>query len=177
MKRIASHFCFCSPDRILRRMVIEQDENYVVNRIFGLDEGNVESANTLFFDGILSAEVISLKEHTKFENPERIIKDYDYYDFSEVVPTTAIQRSNKSLLLDFGTNNCHAITEKLHLLTTFLCDYSVFEIIAACTYFPALVLKKQAELTAPICTKIILWENIDLIGKKITQHSSIREIE
>ena len=42
---------------------MELDEQNVVRSIFSLDDGNVETAQTLFFDGILSQEIVSVKQH------------------------------------------------------------------------------------------------------------------
>ena len=42
-------------------MAVEQNGENAITRIFSLDDGIVETANTLFFDGILSAEIISVK--------------------------------------------------------------------------------------------------------------------
>ena len=62
MIRVASQFTFCSPEKILRRMVVEIDELNALTRLVDLDTHNAEPANTLFYDGILSAGIISVNE-------------------------------------------------------------------------------------------------------------------
>ena len=48
--RVASQLTFCSPDEIMRRAVVEFDEQKTITRLFSLDENAVESAQTLFYD-------------------------------------------------------------------------------------------------------------------------------
>jgi len=42
-------------------MVVERDEQNLITDFYCLDNNSVESAQTLFFDGIISTEIISLK--------------------------------------------------------------------------------------------------------------------
>ena len=58
MTRIGSQLTFCSPQQILRRMLVERDEQDKITGIKSLDEGLVETAQTLFFDGIISTEIV-----------------------------------------------------------------------------------------------------------------------
>jgi len=174
MKRIASQLTFCSPLEILCRTVVEQDEYKVVTRLFSLDENNVESSQTLFFDGIISAEIISVKENMILS--EKIISDYKYIDVSGELPTVIIP-SEKSLLLDFGTNSVEKINYKFKSLAPALTSFSAFDIIAACTYFPALVVGKTASLSRNRNTRLLLWEGLDLVNKRITDYIRIREID
>ena len=46
--RVASQLIFYSPDEILRRTVVEQDEQKIITRLFSLDGNVVETAQTLF---------------------------------------------------------------------------------------------------------------------------------
>jgi hypothetical protein len=171
--RIASQLTFCSPREIRRRMVVEQDGQKTVTRLFSLDENNVESAQTLFFDGIISAEIISVKENTVLS--EKIISDYQYVDVSIEFPSKIVH-SGKPLLLDFGSNSVEKISRTLKVLALIFDAFSAFEIIAACTYFPALILEKTASLSVNRNTQLLLWEGLDLVNKRITEHTRIREI-
>jgi len=63
MKRVGSQLIYCSPDKLLRSSVVEQDENGYVIQFFDLQREQSETAQTLFFDGIISAEIISLKQY------------------------------------------------------------------------------------------------------------------
>ncbi len=174
MKRVGSQLCFCSPERILRRMAVEQDSKNTVTRIFSLDDGIVESANTLFFDGILSAEIMSIKQSSANKPTQKLIADFQYIDISEALPTQNITPCSKPLLLDFGTNSLQEINELLTGFSPELTSFTIFEIIAACTFYPALALNKNGELCQKRTTQLLLWENVDLVNKKITPQTSIR---
>lgn len=177
MRRIASQLCFCSPELILRQAVVEQNEQNTVTRIFSLNDGIAESAKTLFFDGILSAEIISLKESTSNNITDRLIENYHYIDITKEPTTQTTFATPKPLLLDFGTSSPLKINHLLTQLTPILTNYSIFEIIAACTFYPALTLNRIGELSENRTTKLLLWENVDLVKKMITEKTSIREIK
>lgn len=173
MIRIASHFTFCSPEDIRRRAVIELDGQQTVTRLFSLDENTVESSRTLFFDGILSAEIISIKELGG--SVGNLTANYNYVDFSNGIPAI-INKVDKPLILDFGTSSPEKINKLLPELSVILAPYSTFEIIAACCYFPALALGVTPELGENRKTTVLLWENIDLINIKTTLQTRIRKI-
>lgn len=176
MKRVGSQLCFCSPALILRRMAVEQNDDNTVTRIFSLDDGIVESANTLFFDGILSAEIVSLKQSSATHLSEKLMVDYQYIDISEEIPTKEIASGSKPLILDFGTDSPVQINKSLAQLAPSLSSFSIFEIIAACTYYPALLLNKIGKLCENRTTQLLLWENVDLVNKRITLQTRIRKI-
>ena len=176
MKRVGSQLCFCSPELILRRMAVEQNDENTITRIFSLDDGIVESANTLFFDGILSAEIVSLKQSGSIRLSEKHIDDYQYIDISEEIPTKEITPGSKPLILDFGTDSPLKINKLLTQLTPVLSSFSIFEIIAACTFYPALALNKTSKLCINATTRLLLWENVDLVNKRITLQTCIRGI-
>ena len=171
--RVSSQLTFCSPLEILRRTVVEQDEQKLVTRLFSLDECNVESAQTLFFDGIISAEIISLKENNAEVN--EVMANYQYVDVSQTIPTQIIA-VDKPLLLDFGTHSTEKINQLLKQLAPALSAFSIFEIIAACTYYPGLALGKVGALASGRNTQLILWEGVDLVNKQIKESTRIREI-
>jgi len=158
---------------MLRRTVVELDGQNTVTRLFSLDDSPVESANTLFYDGIISAETISLKINCT--DSQRLTADYLYVDVSEDLPEE-IEISGKPLLLDFGTNTVEIINKKLSLLFNVLQAFSLGEIIAACCYYPALATGKTADLQPGRQTKLILWEKADLVNKKLTQQTQIKEL-
>lgn len=176
MIRVASQFTFCSPQQILSRTVVEQDDHNVITRLFSLDESAVESAQTLFFDGILSAEIISLKDNIPQEELTKIADNYQYIDFSIENKLEIIIPTNKPILIDFGTILNNEINAKIASHSFVLQHFSVFEIIAACTYFPSIVLDLPAQLTPARYSQLLLWENVDLINKKVTKHTKIRKI-
>ena len=176
MIRVGSQLAFCSPNSILQRMVVELDDQHCVERIFSLDDGNVESAETLFYDGILSSGIVSLKQNISGESISKLINGYQYIDFSEHLFTLDIKLNDKPLIIDLGTDLPDKINNLLPRLSFGMPSLSVFEIIAACTFYPALLIGRPPGLIEDQCPNLILWENVDLINKKITVNTRIREM-
>ena len=176
MIRVASQLAFCSPNTIRQRMVVELDDQNCIKCIFSLDDGNVESEETLFYDGILSSGIVSLKQNISGENISKLINEYQYFDFSENLFTLDIKLTDKPLIIDLGTDLPDKINNLLPRLSLGMPSLSVFEIIAACTFYPALVIGRSPGLTEGQCINLILWENVDLINKKITVNTRIREM-
>lgn len=175
LHRFASQYVFCSPSQILNRTVVEQNENKIVTRIFSLNDSNVEPAQTLFFDGIISIGIVSVKLNSPLVDVTQIAENYNYIDISTLQPNQKIIATNKPLLLDFGSENCEIINLKISQLAHALIDFSVFDIIAACTYYPSLFLNFPSTLQVNQGYVFQLWEGIDLINKKITQRTQIRQ--
>ena len=173
MFRVGSQLTFCSPYKTLRRAVVELNEKNIITHIFSLDDEKVEPSNTLFFDGILSADIVSLKQNISISSISDRLMKYDYFDLSENIPLTAIDRTDKPLVIDVGTNSTDIINQILSALSYTLSAYSVFEIIAACTFYPALLLDRNAELEVSRTTRLLLWENVDLFKKKLTDETCI----
>lgn len=176
MIRVGSQFTFCSPENILKRTAIEQDEQHIITGFFSLDDGSVETAQTLFFDGILSSGIVSVKQNSPVKDRSNLLKNYQYYDFSESLPSFEIKQTNKPLIMDIGTNSPDKINKLLPRLFQVLTDFSIFDIIAACTYYPSLLLGKKAGLAVNHRTPILLWENINLTEKKLSDITFVREI-
>jgi len=176
MTRVASQLTFCSPQQILRRTVVEQDEQNRITRLFSLDGSPVESAQTLFFDGILSRGIVSLKENKFPGTVDQLLADYLYIDISTQLPVEKIRPNGKPLLLDFGTSSPDKINSQLEALAPALTTFSVFDIIAAGVYYPLILLGLQAELTVKCCTSVLIWENVDLVHMCITGKTRIRRI-
>jgi hypothetical protein len=175
MIRAGSQLTFCSPDEIRRRTVVEINDQKVITRIFSLDEGNVEPAQTLFFDGILSAEIVSVKQNAGTHVSE-LIKESNYIDFTGKLPSCVIKQTDKPLIIDFGTNSPGLINNLLPSVAPFLGEFSIIELIAACTYYPSVVLGRSAGLKESFCTGLILWEKVDLSKMSLSVNTHIREI-
>lgn len=172
MIRVASQLTFCSPTQILRNAVVEFNEQLTITNLFSLDDGYVESAHTLFYDGIISAEIISLKESTV--NLKELFSSYNYIDFSQ--QPINIAASNKPLILDFGSSSIVEINKKINQFAVVLKAFSIMEIIAACCYFPVKVLGEFNGLSVGGRTGLVLWEGVDLVNKQITEQTRIRKI-
>ena len=174
MIRLASQLLFCSPSEILRGVVVERDDLNIITRIFRVDENPVESAQTLFFDGIISGEIVSLKQNVSNEDLTYKIKDYNYVDISIGVPD--IKRTDKPLLLDFGIDSFDEINSRLSACAAALADVSMFDLIAACVFYPALVIQRNADLAVGRQSELLLWENSDLLNKRFTPAVRVRKI-
>jgi hypothetical protein len=175
MIRAGSQLTFCSPDEIRRRTVVELNDQNIITRIFSLDDVNVEPAQTLFFDGILSVEIVSLKQNAG-ACISGLLKNYFYLDFSVILPQNVIKKTDKPLIIDFGTNSPEIINHLLPQFAPFLGEFSILEIIAACTYYPSVMLGRSAGLKESICTGLILWEKVDLSKMSLLINTHIRKI-
>lgn len=175
MNRVGSQLTFCSPRRILRQTVVERDEHNVITRFFNLDDATVESEHTLFYDGIISAEISSLKQNLTVEKIQKLVTNYSYFDLSEDFSSFEIPDSEKPLLLDFGTTSTEKINPKLFKLARLNPNLSVFDLIASCVFYPALLLGKS-ELTENTQHDLLLWVNINLVNKNLTTNSKLRKL-
>lgn len=171
--RFASQLTFCSPIEIHRRMVVEQNEEGCITQLFSMDNGLVESAHTLFFDGIISVGIRSVKK--QYSNYSTELKDYHYLDFSEEL-NAVIVPNEKPLLIDFGTESTEIFNMRLLKALPKLSAFSAYEIIAACTYYPALFTGETGSLSVNGKHQLIIWEGLDLVNKRVTNRTQIKEI-
>lgn len=176
MTRIGSQLTFCSPQQILRRMLVERDEQDKITGIKSLDEGLVETDQTLFFDGIISTGIVSLKQNKPTEEIQELCKEYNYYDLSEEFPVFEISNNSKPLVCDFGTNSLDLINLKLTQVAQANLAFPIFDLIASCVYYPVLLLGGEAELKLNRRSKLLLWENTDLVNKTLTIGTKVREV-
>lgn len=178
MKRFTSHYIFCSYENILKRTVIEQNEQNKITNIIHLDQHLFEPEHTVFVDGIISSEIVSLKENVSDKKLNSIKKEYQYIDVSsELNFRNLIQQSNKQLVLDFGRNNTEIINSKLNNITHNLKDLSIIEIIASCTSLPSYIADKNTVIKMNNTTSLINWTNIDFQTMKATPKTKIRDLE
>ncbi len=176
MNRFTSQLVFCSPDRILRSAVIEQDDNLFITNLISLDDQLVETSNTLFFDGILSGGITSLKQNCSGEELKQLTADFHYIDLRNLVSEVETSADKKPLVLDFGSLDMVEMNKLFIGNIDFLSEYSVFEIIAACVYYPAKILRKQTGIDINSETPIILWQNVDLVNKLITNKARMKNL-
>ena len=174
MKRFSSQLIFCSPDKILKNTLIEQDDKNKNTNFIQLDQSLYEPAQTLFFDGIISTVILSLKESLGKENINQFINNFQYLDLSEKLISEQIKPSDKPLLIDFGTKNIETANSKLKKVSTFLYGFSTLEIIAACTYLPNKIVGDYSTPDLNNVCSFILWENIDFRSMRISKKTHIR---
>jgi len=157
-------------------MVVEVDEQNVIRSIYSLDDRNVETSQTLFFDGILSRGIVSVKQHISKADTYSLMQNYQYLDISENNLLSQIVLTTKPLIMDFGTMLPNEINKLIPFLASVFTELSIFDIIAACTYYPSLFLGWTAGLTENSIAQLVLWENVDLIEKKLTISTFVRAI-
>lgn len=175
MKRFCSQFTFCSPSKILRQTVIEQNQENIITDIFNLNNLHSETSHTLFLDGIISNEIFSLKEHLKLASLQEIRENYQYIDLSEN-NISILEPYNNPLVIDFGTSSTERINQILKNSFLFLHKFSIMEIIAACTYYPLLIANRQPVIEPGSKSNLILWRGVNLVTKKITDKIKIERI-
>lgn len=171
MKRVSSQLIFCSPCEILRNSVVEQNEDGFVTRFINLQSQQVETANTLFFDGIISAEIISLKQHLSATQITELSRDYNYIDLSTA--STINLENNKQLLIDFGTNDLAVINQTLKSKASLFCNFDAFQFMAACCNYPIEILKTDVQLQLSHKPNLVLWQGLNLVSKQITANTSV----
>jgi hypothetical protein len=176
MKRVASHFVVLAPEDIRRNAVMELDDNSVLTQVFGLNDAHVEASYTQFFDGIISAPVVSMSSHCEADKILELTANYHFIDFSKEIPTKEIIPNGKPLIIDFGTENPLQINALLPKLPIVLSAFSVFEIISACVFYPALLLTETSPLEIGVRTSLIIWQNADLVNKTFTEKTNIRSL-
>ncbi len=103
-----------------------------------------------------------------------ITKNYNYLDFSVENPIVS-EIEPKKMLIDFGTEDTTEINRILQGLSD-LTEISLFDFISAAVYSPALILGYNAVLELNRQTELILWENTDLIGRRLKAGTRIRRI-
>lgn len=157
-------------------MVVERDEQNLITDFYCLDDNSVESAQTLFFDGIISTEIISLKLNCGSRDIAKLADKYRYHDLSEQVFAVECNNNDKPLLLDFGTNSIAEINPKLANLAQINPTISIVDLIASCVYYPALELGQEPDLKKGRRAGLLLWEKIDLINKTLTADSRVRQV-
>ncbi len=174
MKRFTSHLIFISPDKLLKRTVIELDDRNKISNIYNLDEYASELSQTQFYDGIISTGFVSVKQVLSSETMIEIKNNYHYLDLSEESPNLDIIQSEKKLLLDFGDNGYDLINSKINRLADTLKQFSISEIINSCTYLPALLTNKNSIMALENKTHLLQWNHVNLQDMKITDKTVIK---
>jgi hypothetical protein len=122
-------------------------------------------------------ETVSLKQQKLSTEIQKLAVNYQYVDLSTSLKQDQISPSDKPLILDFGTTLPSEINRLLAINYPLLKSFTIFDIIAATVYYPTKLIGKECMMKKGIHSKLILWENVDLVNKKQTQLTSIVEIE
>ena len=174
ISRVSSHLLFCEPEQILFQMVVERDKQ-IVTDIFSLNKTNAEAAGTSFYDGIISPGIVSIKLNVTEEQFAEIRDKYNYIDFSSENPIIDFSLK-KQLLIDFGTEDTQKINRMFPKALESFAGFPVYDFIAACVYYPALITGRNSVIELNKRVELILWEQVDLVGKQLKPVTCIREI-
>jgi len=175
MKRVAAQLIHSSADKILRNHVIEVDNNGVITNIINLNSQQSETARTLFYNGIISSAVISLKLHLSDSEIKNLTAGYRYYDLS-IESNTVSTEGNGYLLLDFGTEDLTEINKLLKSKQKLISGLNIHLLIDACCYLPHIFINSSSQISIGEATKLYLWEGIDLSTGSIISEIRISEI-
>ena len=175
MTRIASQLLYCSPDRIVRNAVLERNSDLIVSNIYDLKQV-FEMSNTLFYDGIISAEILSVKQNTTSNVIDSIAENYKYVDLSLFDLKSHIELESKELILDFGTSNVSDINKILHNVVPYL-HISTTELVAACVFRPSFFLGINSKFDVSTKCKTLLWQHSNLIENTFDSSINILDLD
>lgn len=171
MKRICSHLSMNSPGKICRRQVIETNDQNIVTRLIDLHAETVETAHTLFYDGIISNSIVSLSER----NVKKIPDNYHVITFD-----LGMQKKNSFVagktIIDFKTEDPRLINQIISNHQDFFKFIPAFELINACCYLPAEQAAIPHEITVGQKVDLILWNGIDLPTLQVKKSFTISKV-
>lgn len=159
MKRVCSQLLFCAPDKVLRNTIVEQDCNNQIINLISLDHQLSETSHTLFYDGIISSDIISLNISSCDELSDKI-GDYQYIQLSDLKSDHPLTPGLKPLILDFESNDISVINKILKDKYLLLSNFKPLDIIAGCTYYPNQYLNLSKELKIYSRSQLILWKKL-----------------
>ena len=174
MKRLSSQLVFCDANSLLRSTVVEQNDDNVITDIIDLSTRQSETAHTVFYDGVISGEIISLKQYLSNDQLLEITKGIVCLDLSEINKTPFVFDKSSGFIVDFGTNNFSEINKLLKENFDVLSVITVFELINACTYFPQRLLGLSKHIAISNQTDLVLWEGVNLVSHALTPQTSVR---
>lgn len=174
MRRVSSQLIFCSPSSILRNCVLEQNENGVLTQIIDLQTQQSETHNTLFYDGIITNGIVSLKMELADIELRSVKSYYNYFDFTE--PINFNLDIQKPLLIDFGTVETTSINQLLRIYYKLFIGINVFEFLTACCFLPLQILKRAEFIELNHKPNLLIWKGLNLINKQITPITAVENL-
>jgi len=109
------------------------------------------------------------------EKIAELTADYCYVDASEDNFSEKIINHANPIILDFGCLTLNEVNRKLAEIAQQWSSIPVFDVIAGCVFYPALLLGYEAQLTKGRQTKLLLWEHADLVNKTLTISTKVQE--
>jgi|GEM_PF-4847375 len=175
MKRIGSHWVYSAPGVNYRNSAVEISVDNKLIRVIDLTQEIAEPCRTLFYNGIISASILSVSQQIKkkFISTEQ----FNYIDLKynhELSP----ERLNPDLpfIFDFGTENPDEINKMMPELFRFSGILTLSRIVEGCVYNPRGFLGALHDGIFSGCSDLILWENNYLADNKMSEKCCIRKI-
>lgn len=174
MKRVSSQLIFCSPSNILRNCVLELDKHGVLTQVIDLQNQQSETHQTLFYDGIISNEIVSLKMELTDKELRNLKLNYNYFDFSEPISFTLDRQ--KPLLIDFGKVDTTSINQLLRIHYKLFIGINIFEFLTACCFLPLQILNRAEFIEINHKPNLLIWKGLNLIEKRITPITTVENL-
>ena len=171
MKRFAAHLICPTDAEELHRAVIELDDNGCFSRLISLDDTSVEPAKTLFLDGIITPSFVSVKEICSRGTACPDLSGYCYVKMHEMMKLPETELTGKPVIFDFGCSAVELLNQQSGICA--LSDLPLCEIINACIFRPARALSINTDICKSGTAKLIHWQNVDIVNRKITPQTRL----
>ena len=173
MKRFSAHVICASAGVELLRTVVELENGLVVG-IISLDNTSVETAHTLFVDGMITPGLISIKENTVESSKVPDLTNFNYIDLSDGTGLPEVINTDLPLIFDFGTSNLPLVNKIIGKLAD--SGFSLPDLVNACIFHPSKVLGISSDIRVGHKTNLIHWRNVDLVNRKLTSLTRLEKL-
>lgn len=170
MRRIGAHYLYINATTQLNKGVVEINENGIIDNFFSLNDTPIETSYTEFYTGILSPAFFSLSK-------KGIENSTNKCSYTNLSISSDIPLLEKKFILDFEDLSLSEILAKLFQIQEKNPQLNIFDLLNGCSYFPEnIVNNDMAGIKIGKESEIWLFENVDLINKKILPETTIRII-
>jgi len=174
VKRFSAHVICALAGVELLRTVVELENGLVVG-IISLDNTSVETAHTLFVDGMITPGLISIKEENKVESSKvPDLTNFNYIDLSDGTGLPEVINTDLPLIFDFGTSNLPLVNKIIGKLAD--SGFSLLDLVNACIFHPSQVLGISSDIRVGHKTNLIHWRNVDLVNRKLTSLTRLEKV-
>lgn len=174
MKRVGAQLIFCTPEIILRNHVIELNDEGLITNIFDLQTQQTETANTLFYNGIISTQIISLKQNLSESDFNKMVSNIQYINLT--TKNIKPDHITNDMIVDFGTDNITEINKLLKDNFNLISILKINELINSCCYLPQQFIKPSAKIQISNQVQLLLWEGFNLATQQINSTIRISKI-
>ena len=155
--------------------MIELNDQGLITNIIDLQAQQVETANTLFFNGIISSEIVSMKQHLSDIEIKNSFAYHHYIDLSDQKTIPPSDNVNDQII-DFGSDNIIEINKLLKDHLNYISRLKMDQFINACCYQPQQLLKSSSQIRISNKVQLFLWEGVNLATLQINPEIRITKI-